>query len=216
MQLATDPVVLLFRPYLDRTHPLDRLLRRLHRARQHEADRLKQRDRRGLQLPVTAADSGLADVSRDQMDALHLRARHVEGLADRSLDQALAQADPHLTRDDLDHEPCRLRLDALQQPLEWSGLGAAACGADLLKRCGHLIERDVRALRATLQGLARPVAEVRMLAPDLPELFFRATRKRGHSLVDLPPAEPERLPFRRTKGAPAHVDGGQAKVVIRI
>ena len=216
MQLAADAVVFLFCPHLGCAHALERLLGSLDRACEHEADRLEQRHGRGLELPVAAADGGLADIAGDQMNPLHLRDRHFEGFGDGSLDEALAEADPHLTRDDLDHEPSGFRVDAIQQLLERSGLGAAASGTDLLQGGGERLERDVLAFGAALQGLAGPVAEVRMLAPDLTQLFLRPARQGGHSFVDLPPSEAESLPFRRTEGTPAHEDRGQAEVVIRI
>jgi len=85
---------------------------RLDRAREHEADRLKQRDGRGVDLPMLASNGGLADVASDEVDALDLRDRGFERLRDGRLDQPLAKADPKLTRDDLDEEARGLWIES--------------------------------------------------------------------------------------------------------
>ncbi len=118
MELATDAVVFLLGPHLVRAHALESFGGGLDRAREHETDGLEQRHRARLQPAVLDSYSRLADVSRDEVDALHLGDGYAERLGDGGLNEALAQADAHLARDDLDHEARRFRMKAAQQVFE--------------------------------------------------------------------------------------------------
>src|SRR6266852_6049702 len=130
MELAADAVVLLLGPHLVRAHALESFGGGLDRAREHETDGLEQRHRARLQPAVLDSYSRLADVSRDEVDALHLGDGYAERLGDGGLNEALAQADAHLARDDLDHEPRRFRMKTAQELLERRGLGRpAGCAA---------------------------------------------------------------------------------------
>src|SRR5713101_8319014 len=62
----------------------------------------------------------------------HLVRAHALESFGGGLDQALAQADAHLARDDLDHEARGLRMKAAHYLFERRGLGRPAGGADRL------------------------------------------------------------------------------------
>ena len=161
VQLAADSVVLLLRPDLLRAHALECFLRGLDRAGEHEADRLEEGHVARLDLTVLDPHRGLADVSGDQVDPLHLWNRHPERLCDRRFNEANAETDPHLARDDFDDEPRRLGVEAPQQLFERDGfLCRAPSRPDLLERRLDLLQRDVLVLGATLESLAGPVAQV--------------------------------------------------------
>ena len=106
MQLAAHAIVLFFRPDGARAHALERPRSGFDRAREHEADRLKQSDGAGLELAALAKHRRLADVTRHKMHALDLCDRDAEPLADRGFDEALAEPNAHLAGDDL-HEKAR-------------------------------------------------------------------------------------------------------------
>ena len=140
MELTAHAVVLLLGPDRARAHALEGLASRLDRAREHEPHGLEQRDRAGLEVAALASDRCFADVASDQVDALDLGNGYAERLRDRGLHEALAQADPHLTAEDLDEEPRRLGIEAAKQRLEWFRLRVATRGADGLERRFHLGE----------------------------------------------------------------------------
>src|SRR5437867_2961401 len=130
VELAAHAVVLLLRPHGVRAHAREGFVGRLDRAREHEPDGLKQRDRARLEAV----------------------------------------------------------LDVLQ--------------------------RDRPGLCAPGQRLAGPVAEVGMLAKDAAQLVLVLARHRRHDLAQSRPAEAKRAPLRWREGAPAHVDGGAAQVLL--
>src|SRR5260370_4851187 len=166
MQLATDAGICLRSPHLVRAQALESCGGGLDGAREHETDGLEQRHRARFQPAVLDSYSRLADVSRDEVDALHLGDGYAERLGDGRLNEALAQADAHLARDDLDHEACGLRMKAPQQVFEWRCLGRPAGCADRLQGRLDIFERGVLILRASFERLAGPVAEVGVLLED--------------------------------------------------
>ena len=166
MKLAADAVVLLLGPDLVRAHSFECFCRSLDRAREHEANGLEQGHRARLELAVLDLHRSLADISGDEVDAFHLRHRHAECLGDGGFYETFAQADAHLAGDHLDDEPGGLRMKAAQQVLERRGFGCSACGTDRVQRLLDIFERRVLVLRASIQRLARPVAEVRVLPED--------------------------------------------------
>src|SRR5439155_1207975 len=87
MHLAPDAVVLLFGPDLVGAHAFEHFVWSFDRAREHESNRLKQRDGAGLELTALAARGRLADVAGDQVEPLDLRDRYAESLGDRGVDQ---------------------------------------------------------------------------------------------------------------------------------
>ena len=214
MQLTAHAVVFLLRPHRLGAHAGERLARRLDGAGEHETDRLKQRDGAGLELSVLAPNGGLADVARDQVHAFHLRDRNPERLRDRGFDQAFAEADAHLAGDDLDEESSGLGVQPPEQSFERSGLGGATRSPDRFERPLDLLEGYRLRLRAAVERFSSPVAEVRVLAEDAPELFLVAARDRGHNLAQRRPAEAERAALRRRKSSPAQVDGGTPEILV--
>ena len=132
MHLAPDAVVLLFGPDLVGAHAFEHFVWSFDRAREHESNRLKQRDGAGLELTALAARGRLADVAGDQVEPLDLRDRYAESLGDRSLDQPLAQADAHLAGDDLDEEARRFGVHTPQHRFERRRLGVATSVANRL------------------------------------------------------------------------------------
>ena len=195
VKLAAHAVVLLLRPHCAGAHARECLTGRLDRAGQHESHRLEKSDRAGLELPALAAHGGFADVARHQVYALDLRDGDPESLGDGRLDQALAEADPHLAGDDLDEESRRLSVQSPDHCFQRSGLGVAARGADRLERRLDLAEGHRRRQRASVQRLAGPVAEVRMLAKNPAQLVLVAAGDRGHDLAEGRPSEPESAPL---------------------
>ena len=109
------------------------------------------------------------------MNAFDLRDRDAERLSDCGFDQALAQADAHLTRDDLDEEARRLGVHSPHHRFEWFGFRIAASGADRFQRRLHVGERDLFGFGAAVEGFACPVAEIRMLAKYVAQLVLVAT-----------------------------------------
>src|SRR2546421_5158020 len=107
MHLAADAVVLLFGPNLVGAHAFEYLVWSFDRAREHESNRLKQRDGARLELAPLAPHGRLADDSGDQVEPLDLHDRYAESLGDRPLHQALDQADARLAVADLDEEARR-------------------------------------------------------------------------------------------------------------
>ena len=160
MQLAADPVVFLFCPDSGRAHPVEYLGRRLDRAREHETHRLKKGDAARLELTPLASDRRLSDVARDEVHALHLSDRNSKGFGDGGLHEPFAEADPHLSRDDLDEKASALGVQSSEQGFERLGFRVAAGGADRLQRCFDVGERDGSWLGAAVEGFARPVAKV--------------------------------------------------------
>ena len=130
MHLAADAVVLLLGPYLARGHALEHLAWRLDRTGEHESNWLEERDRAGLEMSPLAPHRRLADIAGDEMDPFDLRDRHAECLGDRGLDQALAQADPHLAGDDLDEEPGRFWVHQPHHRFQWGHLRVASRAAN--------------------------------------------------------------------------------------
>src|SRR6266849_5919908 len=100
---------------------------------------LGERTRRLFQVAREELDStiGMMELATDAVVFLlgpHLvRAHALECLGDGGLNEALAQADAHLARDDLDHEARRLRMKTAQELLERRGLGRPAGCAERLQ-----------------------------------------------------------------------------------
>ncbi len=80
----------------------ERFLGILHRAGQHEADRMEQPQARFAETPAGGQAQGLADVAQQHVRALHLGRRGAVGLGDGFLHQAFLQPDAQLAGDDLD------------------------------------------------------------------------------------------------------------------
>src|SRR5665213_83449 len=171
VELAAHAVVLLLGPDLVRAHPLEGLACGLHRACEHEANRLKESDCRRVELSALAANRRLSDVTRDEVNALDLGHRQSEGFCDRGFDEALAESNAHLAGDDLDHEAGALRVQPPQELLEGRRLGFAARGPYRLQRLFELHEGHLVARGAALERLARPVADVGMLSENGLELI---------------------------------------------
>src|SRR5207245_4715100 len=171
-------------------------------------------DRAGLEVAALAPDSRLTDVAGDEVHPLDLRDGNTERIRDRGLDEALAEPDPHLARNDLDEEARTLRVHAPEQGFERLGLGVAARGANRLQRRLDVGERDGFRSGASVERLPRPVSEVRMLAEDRAELIFSPLGQRRNDLADGRPAEAESASLGRRKGAAAHVDGGAPEVIV--
>ena len=140
MQLAAHAVVFLFRPDGLRTHAREGFIRRFDWAREHETDRLKERDCARLELSPFATNGRLADVTGDEVHALDLGDRDAESFSNRGLDEALAETDAELPGDDLDEEPRGLGVQAHEQRLQRFGFGCASRGADGLQRRLDLLE----------------------------------------------------------------------------
>src|SRR5207249_9473789 len=85
---------------------------------------------------------------------------------------------------------------------------------DRLERGFDASQRDSLWLRASVERLAGPVAEVRVLAEDGAQLILATPRHRRHDLAERRPAEAQGPARGRWKGTPAHVDGGAAQVVL--
>ena len=214
MQLAPHAVVFLLRPYSAGPHASESFVRRLHGACEHEPDGLKRGDAADLDLAALQAHRGLANVPGDQVHPLDLRDRDTERLGDRRLDQPLAQADAHLARDDLDEKPRLLGIEALKKCFERFCLRVAARGADRLQRFFDVLHADRLRGRACVQGLAGPVAQVRVLAKQRAKLLLVAAGDRGDDLAQRRPAQPQRTALRRRKGPATHVDGGTPQVIL--
>ena len=214
VKLAAHAVVLLLGPHAARTHPLEGLGRGCHRAGEHEANGLERSDDGGVELLVPAADGCFADVPRDEVDALDLGDGHVEGLRDGCFDEALAQPDAQLARDDFDQEARSLRVQSVEQLVQRHGLGRPARHAYGFERHLDFLQGDGLRLRAALERFTRPVADVRVLAEYAAELVLVATRQRRHHLAHGRPTESQRPSSRRAERAPAHEDRRPAQVVI--
>ncbi len=107
MSLRADAVVLV----LDgegRRQRRDDVGRSRQRLRQHEADRVEERELGRGERPPPGVLRDLADVAAQQVRAPDERERLAERRRDRFLDLRLLEADPQLAAEELRHEP-RLR-----------------------------------------------------------------------------------------------------------
>ena len=170
MELTAHAVVLLLGPDLVRAHSFECLGRLFDRACEHEPNRLEKRHARAFELAKFAPNCSLANVACDQMDALDLRHRQSECFRDCRLHQTLAQADPHLTGDDFDHEAGRFRVQPAQELLQRRRFGFATRGSYRLQCLLDIGQGDVFGVGLTFERLARPVADVGMLSKNGLEL----------------------------------------------
>ncbi len=74
----------------------------LHGRRQHEADGMKQGDRRGLEFIGCRQAQGLADIAGKHVSAAHRRQGALESFGDRLLDEIFSQTNPQVPRNDFD------------------------------------------------------------------------------------------------------------------
>ena len=152
MELGADAVVLVLDPD-GRSQARDDLGRVLGRRCEHESDGVAQPQARLLETPFFGEDRRLADVAGEHAGPLHRRLRSFEGPGDGRLQQPLAQPDPQLSGEDLDHVLGSQRVAARQQLGEDGALGrGAGSGLDRGESLRHF-------------GYPRGVARVRLIGP---------------------------------------------------
>jgi len=123
MELAADPVVLVLDPD-DRPEAGQDLGGVLGRRREHELQRMEQRQLGRFETILAGEDGCLADVAGQHACPLDGVQWTIERFRDRRLDQALPEPDPEVARDDADDPPGGLRLRARQERGEQGGLSS--------------------------------------------------------------------------------------------
>ena len=199
----------------------------LGRRREHELERMEQRELGVVQAAVAGQLGEAADVAGQHAGPLHGVERAIEGLGDGRLDQPLAQADAQLAAEDLDDRPWpwpdRERASRSRRS---AALAAGPRGLlDRRERGGHLRQRRRGLRRRRMAGRQEHVlhgpAEVRVAVVGRAKVLARDRRHLTDGRHDRGPAQARRplvglgeRPAREEDGRDRQLVGREAAQVI--
>src|SRR5882762_4298753 len=198
MRLRPDPIVLVLERRV--LEIAERLFRRLHRAREHEAQRVKHPHARLAQLALGCEPNRLADIPQQHVGALHLGQCSSIRARDRLFEEALLQADPQIAGHDL-HQVLRLQPRGSVEQLADQ---RAFCRRSPRRRDPpegrlHLDHAQRRLTRAPRQHFSGHRSQVSMPPIRRREFFLALSRELTHCLPQKPPADLQGSLFPRRK-----------------